>query len=65
MGEKKLREILTLKELNEEIINWSLCTVRRKIENDGFPAIRDGNRFVFQRTKVLLWFKQREVQPNV
>ncbi len=63
MGEKKLREMMTYQELKEEIIDWSWDTVKRRVKNEGFPAVKEGAGYVFPRSKVILWFKKREVNP--
>lgn len=68
MTERKLtearlrREFLTYEELRTQIVDWSKDTVKRRIEHDGFPAVKDGNSYLFPRAKVLLWFAKREVQ---
>lgn len=62
MGEKKMREFLTPEELQESVVDWSRKTLERRIENEGFPAIRDGNSWLIPRDKMALWFKKREKQ---
>lgn len=59
MGEKKMREYMTTEELLAEVIGWSERTLHRKIESEGFPVIRDGNKRYFPRKEVDLWFKKR------
>lgn len=61
MGIKK-REYYTPEELKEEMVDWSRKTLDRKIKNDGFPAIKDGNRTLIPVEKARLWFKKREIQ---
>ena len=63
MGEKKMRvrEYMTPEELKEEMVDWSYRTLTRKIKNEGFPAIKDGNRLLIPVEKARLWFKKREV----
>lgn len=60
MGEKKLRPYLTPQELKEEIVDWSRDTLERRIKNEGFPAIRDGNSWLIPREEMHLWFKKRK-----
>lgn len=64
MGEKKLsdRKYLTYEELRNEFVDWSFDTVKRRMANEGFPFIRDGQGFLFPRDKVILWFKKRDGQ---
>lgn len=62
MGEKKIREFLTPKEFQEEVADWSLDTLKRRIKNDGFPAVVDGNSYLIPVEKARLWFKKREIQ---
>jgi len=62
VGEKKNREFMTYDELKDHVLNWSWDTVKRRIENDGFPAMKVGNRFMFDPEKVRLWMKKREIQ---
>jgi hypothetical protein len=59
MGEKKLRKYLTPEELKEQVVDWSRKTLDRRIANDGFPAIRDGNRILIPVAEMELWFKKR------
>lgn len=61
-AEKKLRAYLTPEELKNEIVDWSRKTLERRIESDGFPAIRDGNSWLIPVDKMHLWFKKREKQ---
>lgn len=62
MGEKKMREMMTLEEFQREVVDWSWDTLKRRIKNEGFPAVKDGNSYLIPRDKALLWFKKREVQ---
>jgi hypothetical protein len=64
MEEKKLPRFLTMKGFQEKIINWSDDTIRRRIREDGLPAVQEGNgRYVFPTQEVLEWFKRRTVKP--
>lgn len=56
------RAFMTYEELRNEIVDWSMDTVRRRIQNENFPHVRDGAGYLFPRDKVLLWFKKREGQ---
>lgn len=67
MGEKKitsqpskLRRYLTPEELQEQVVYWSRKTLDRRIKDEGFPAIRDGNSWLIPIDKMELWFKRRE-----
>lgn len=62
MGEKKIREYLTPEEFKNEIADWSIDTLKRRIEKDGFPAVKDGNSILIPVEKARLWFKKREIQ---
>lgn len=54
---------LTMRQLRESVVDWSDDTIKRKIKNDGFPAIQDeGGRYLFPTDKVMDWFKRRTVQ---
>lgn len=61
VAEKKKREFLTPEEFQEEFVGWSKKTLDRRIKNDGFPAIRDGNRILIPIDQARLWFKKRLV----
>lgn len=65
MGEKKIetvktRAYITHQELQEKVVDWSKDTLKRRIENEGFPAIKDGNSYLIPVEKMHLWFKRRE-----
>ena len=70
MGEKKFdetkpksrRAYLTYDELREEFVDWSNDTIKSRIEKDGFPAIKDGNSYLFPRAEIPAWFTKRKVQ---
>lgn len=62
MGAKDLRDFLTPEELKENVVDWSRRTLDRKIKNEGFPAIKDGNRTLIPRKEMELWFKKRTVK---
>jgi hypothetical protein len=57
---KKTREYLTPEEFQLEICDWSRKTLERKIKNEGFPFVKDGNRTLIPVTKAREWFKKRE-----
>jgi hypothetical protein len=53
-----------MKGLRTEVINWSDDTIRRRIRDDGFPAMKDEKgRYTFCTDDVLDWFKRRTVKP--
>jgi hypothetical protein len=59
-----LRKYITPKELYEYVVEWSIDTLKRRIKNDGFPAIEDGNSYLIPVDKMKIWFKQREIQNS-
>lgn len=64
MGEKKLPKFLTMKDFQENIINWSDDKIRRKIASENLPAKQEASgRYVFNTQEVLDWFKRRTVRP--
>lgn len=61
MGEKKLPMYLTFRQLNEEIVGWNRDTIRRRVQEDGFPMVKDEKgQLLFPRDAVMEWFKRRE-----
>lgn len=63
MGAPK-RQILNMKELQEEITSWSDDTIRRRIKDSNFPAmLSPGGEWMFDREAVLDWFHARNVDP--
>lgn len=62
MGEKKIRrKYLSLEEFRAEFCNWSLDTFKRRVKNEGFPAIKDGGEWRIPADEADLWFKRRKV----
>lgn len=57
---KRLPKFLTMKDFQEYIVHWSDDTVRRRIQNEGLPARRDGKGYIFDTEQVLEWFKRRQ-----
>lgn len=62
MKEKKTAqtEYLTVKQFQEQIVPWSIQTIKRRIADEGLPAIKDTNGFLFHRPAVQEWFKRRQ-----
>lgn len=58
---KKLRRYLTPNELREKVVDWSNSTLKRRIQNEGFPAIKDGNSILIPEKEMKLWFKKRGI----
>lgn len=59
MGEKKLPLYLTVKQLREEVVDWTDEILRKRIDK-GFPAFKDdGGRYLFPRDEVLDYMKRR------
>lgn len=43
------------------LVPWtSWKTTKRRIDEDGFPAMWDGGRWCFDPKQVEMWFKKRE-----
>lgn len=61
---KPTTRYLTMSQLRQQIIDWTDDTIRNKIKNEGFPAIRDGRGYLFDRKEVELWFKRRTVHAG-
>lgn len=65
MGEKKLPMFLSLRELQENIVNWNRDTIKKRVNEDGFPMIKDEKgMLLFPLDKVMEWFKRREVKAE-
>lgn len=64
MGEaaKKLRKYITHEELKADVVDWSKDTLKRRITEEGFPAIQDGNSFLIPVDEMELWFKRRRIK---
>jgi len=64
LDKRRLPVFLNMKGLRTEVINWSDDTIRRRIRDDGFPAMKDEKgRYTFCTDDVLDWFKRRTVKP--
>lgn len=61
---KHLPQFLTMRGFQEHIISWSDDTIRRRIHDEGLPAVRDGRGYVFDTQEVLDWFKRRLVRAG-
>lgn len=63
MNAKKteMRAYLTPQELKEQVVDWSKDTLKRRIENEGFPAIKDGNSYLIPVDRMHIWFKKRGI----
>jgi|GEM_PF-4939628 len=59
MGEQVLKQFLTFEEFQRDIISWSKSTFIRRVENENFPATKDGQKWIINRDKMELWFKKR------
>lgn len=64
MDEKKLPKFLTMKDFRANIVNWSDDTIRRRIHDEGMPAVREGRQFLFPTQEVLDWLKRRMVRAG-
>lgn len=56
---KQPREFMTFEEFREKVCDWSDDTLRRRIENEDFPAIRDKGGYLIPRDACKAWFKKR------
>lgn len=59
---KQPREFMTFAEFREKVCDWSDDTLRRRIELEDFPAIRDKGGWLIPREEAKLWFKKRPVK---
>lgn len=59
MFAKQPREFMTFEEFKEKVCDWSPDTLRRRIEADGFPAIKDKSGYLIPREACKEWFKRR------
>lgn len=57
-------EYMTFEQFQREVIPWSIDTFKRRVEEDGFPAIKDRGGWVVSRNAARDWFKRREVQAG-
>lgn len=66
MTEKRLPKYLTYDDFRAEYVNWSDDTIRRRIKQDGMPALQEPNgRFLpGPRQELELWFKRRKAQAG-
>lgn len=62
--DKKLPKYLTTRSFKVHIVDWSDDTIRRRINEEGLPATRDGRQFIFETQAVLEWFKRRQVRAG-
>jgi hypothetical protein len=63
MAEKKLasKRWLNMQQLIEEkVVPWSKDTIKRRIESDGFPAVKDVGGYLFDLDDVARWMHQRK-----
>lgn len=57
---KRLKKYLTPKELQAEVVSWSVDTLKRRIKEDGFPAIHDAaGGLLIPVAEMETWFKKR------
>lgn len=60
----KLPKFLNMRGFRAHICNWSDDTIRRRIQDEGLPAVKDGRQYLFETQLVLEWFKRRQVQAG-
>ena len=58
MGEKALKQFMTFEEFQRDIISWSKTTFIRRVKNEGFPAVKDEQKWIINRDEMNLWFKK-------
>lgn len=59
MKEKPKKRFVTQKWLLENYVTWSEPTLRRRINEQGFPVIQDTGGRMYDLDAVDLWFKKR------
>lgn len=59
MSEQSKSRYMTIKQFQAEIVNWSEQTIRRRIKDEGMPAIADRGGVLFDRKLVEEWFKRK------
>ncbi len=57
--EKPKTKYLNIKQFQQEIMAWSDKTIRRRVKDEGLPAIDDPGGLLFDRKLVEEWFKRR------
>lgn len=57
-------QYLTMSQFRDQIIDWCDDTIRKKIREEGLPAMQDKRGYVFDREQVQLWFKRRTVKAG-
>jgi hypothetical protein len=62
MGEKNLRKYITYDDFKQNVADWSYDTFKRRIDKEGFPAIKDGGGYLIPVDEMDLWFKRRRVK---
>jgi hypothetical protein len=63
VGAVKQRQLLKLKELQEQVLPWSEDTIKRRIKDSNFPAIKFDRDYLFDREAVLDWVHQFNIDP--
>jgi hypothetical protein len=46
--------------IEEKVVPWSKDTIKRRIESDGFPAVKDVGGYLFDLDDVARWMHQRK-----
>lgn len=60
MGAEQIKNrYLTIKQFQTEIVDWSEQTIRRRVKEEGLPAISDRGGMLFDRKLVEEWFKRK------
>lgn len=61
---EKQKLILTYKEYCEEYVAWSKETFKKKVDEESFPATKDGKSWVMARREVDLWWKRKGLKVS-
>lgn len=61
---KKKTQLMTMKELREQVTSWSSDTIKRRIKDSNFPAmLSPGGEYIFDFDDVVNWFHSFNVDP--
>lgn len=64
MIEKKQKAILTYQEYIQEYPAWNKDTFRKKVELEGFPAVKDGKSWVISRLEANRWWAKKGLKVS-
>lgn len=61
--EAQPREYMTLQEFRAKVADWSETTLKRRIQEDDFPAIKVAGGYLIPREAYKVWFHKRRIRP--